>query len=189
MSLQQAINELRALRDTISRKIQDIDEAIPVLERLQGELTPIIPSAAKSESAKEKACNKCKFLQPLDSFPIHKDCKDGHQGTCKSCKRAEDIKRKEGTHKKNYKIIRPPAKIVTDNPPAPPVGEVICDQCHCKFSTQKGLDSHNELMHSGAPKAFNSNGKHPCPHCNKRFGTSVGLGEHIELRHPGRAGE
>ena len=34
-----------------------------------------------------KTCVKCGQTKPLDSFPKHKECRDGRRGTCKECRR------------------------------------------------------------------------------------------------------
>lgn len=70
--------------------------------------------------------------------------------------------------------------------PMPPAASsrVSCAMCHCTFSSQSSLESHNSICHpaEGEPN-HNPVGKHKCSYCAKKFNTSVGLNEHIELRH------
>lgn len=42
-----------------------------------------------------KICSKCKELKPLDAFNKEKNCKDGHRGTCKKCRKEQSNMRYE----------------------------------------------------------------------------------------------
>lgn len=44
--------------------------------------------------SKCKACKNCEQIQPLEAFPKHKQCLDGHANVCKKCKLAKEKIRK-----------------------------------------------------------------------------------------------
>lgn len=149
MDLQPAIDELMTRRELIKQKLKDIDEAIPVLQRLNNEMNPPDLSAPAVK------------LEPVKLEPF-----------------------KAEFEVKLRKIAEKPMLLPPEKANGPAAKEYVCDACHCVFNSQRGLDSHNEIHHSGQKKSFTGGkSKYPCPHCDKRFGTKAGIEEHIQLRH------
>jgi hypothetical protein len=123
MNLQPAINELMTRRELIKQKLKDIEDAIPVLQRLNNEMytppapeqQPIVISSTIVEKSfgikesfpgeflgnlpgrpiPEKTCNRCNKTKYLEEFSVHRQCIGGRANTCKECKREEDIQRKK----------------------------------------------------------------------------------------------
>ena len=84
---------------------------------------------AASPAAGTKRCNKCQQIKPLDDYPKHKDCRDGHTGRCKAC----------GSEKARIRYHAQTAH----TGPLP----FSCDVCHAKFSSRAALDDHGEAKH------------------------------------------
>jgi len=179
MNLQPVIDELMTKRELIKQKLKDIEDAIPVLQRLNNEMSPApIPNVAANPSPDVKYCNRCKTLRPIDQFPLHTQCIGGRANTCKVCKREEDIKRKQkakeahsGSLNEKFAqshtpspIVDPPnkVKIVFPNPvpddPVCPVSPNVIE----KYSQRNYV----------------------CEICHCTFKTYLALDSHNALLHP-----
>jgi hypothetical protein len=183
MNLQPVIDELMTKRELIKQKLKDIEDAIPVLQRLNNEMSPApISNVANNPSPEVKYCNRCKTLRPIDQFPLHSQCIGGRANTCKICKRKEDIKRKQttkeahsGSLNENFDqthtpspIVEPPnkEKIATPNP--------IPDDPVCPVSPN-------------VIKKY-SQRKYVCEECHCTFTSEQAFADHNELFHPVEGG-
>ena len=43
----------------------------------------------ENEAIKTKVCSRCSMELPLTEFPKNAQCRDGHSGVCKKCKREQ----------------------------------------------------------------------------------------------------
>ena len=50
----------------------------------------------------DKVCKKCEIFKPFSEFVKNKNCKDGHEGTCKKCKNSIRLARYEEKYKQSY---------------------------------------------------------------------------------------
>ena len=88
-------------------------------------------SAAASRT--EKPCNKCSQVLPLSEYGKNKSCADGHEGTCKKCKK-ERIKRSKARKQQAEKGSR--------------FREYPCELCNEKFASPERLASHMRVVHN-----------------------------------------
>lgn len=92
--------------------------------------------AATPATRTAKPCRKCGEVKPLADFPNHKECADGHTGTCRDCTYAR-------AHATEQRLAAAP------NPGPQLDGKFRCDECRCNFMSKKALDEHVDQRHSG----------------------------------------
>lgn len=163
---------LMALRDlSILESPGDINNKVSDKKPKQSGLKPA--KVVKSSPVGVKVCNSCGKVKPLEGYPAHKECKDGHTGTCRDCTYARAKRHSKVDH------IKPTKSIDSHGAPKPPL-PFRCESCRCNFLTQAQLDSHNNAHHDG--KVVSAK-KYECDECARVFTTEEGLMDHMELRH------
>ncbi|MBN2317938.1 MAG: hypothetical protein JXR49_02625 [Acidobacteria bacterium] len=157
-------NTLNCLREYVSKAHRAI-EALEDLEKTgiipPGTIVnprrpdPISPKMQHPErtgkpipSTGEKQCKKCLQIKPLDSFPLHKECADGHLGTCKECRNTwnKERKKQQTGNSKDKRSRKSPAA-AKSKPAAEEPWKYKCKKCGQKFKTYLGLTTHIDVQH------------------------------------------
>jgi hypothetical protein len=92
---------------------------------------------------KSKVCKKCGLLLTLDQFPVNVDCsRDGHEGTCRACRKARQAEMALKRLKEKGMALRRAHPMGAD--PAIITKELHCLPCGKSFATKCVFDQHRE---------------------------------------------
>lgn len=146
---------LIALKGLDERKAEERPTPSQPVTSGNGQRKPAI-KISQLPKGKGKACKKCGQSKPLDAFPKHTQCADGHTGTCRQCinnrvreraakKRKESAKVEETAPESEAPAARSPKQ--PDGNAAKPFG---CDKCGVRFILKTSLAEHMRMRHAAA---------------------------------------
>lgn len=165
-AIETVLSELKARRESIDQAICALERCYPAANYDQPAKAQEFPAEESRISMASKKCKKCAKTKPIDKFAAHKQCSDGHSGTCKECINARARARFAARRKKQG---------------IPPAGgkTFLCESCHATFLSKDIFEQHVAERHPEQSKA----GHFGCNECEKIFADQNALSIHKAKRH------